>query len=290
MAAIYCEDKEFERHHIELAKTEPYVLVETGCSIINKQDFTTLRLNGRPDYQLIYVHSGQTNVVADSKEYSLSQGYIILYKPNERQHYTHCCSPGNVSYWVHFMGTHAEKLLNDLSINDISFVYIGVDETLKVLFESMFDYYSQNTVQASIMAISTLLNILVYLSNRLNSHEPAKKTYYFNQLKPALDFMEHNYLKNYPIKYYADLCSMSESNFSRIFHMITDYSPKSYILNKRLVLAQNLLKNTDKTIKEIAILTGFDNQLYFSRIFKKKYSISPSEYQRKHNLLKKVNK
>ena len=53
-----------------------------------------------------------------------------------------------------------------------------------------------------------------------------------------------------------------------------------YIISKRLYEAEILLQNTDYNVTEIAEIIGYDNPLYFSRIFKKAKGISPSEYRK----------
>ena len=65
-----------------------------------------------------------------------------------------------------------------------------------------------------------------------------------------------------------------------MFHDKFDISPKNYLKNLKLKKAQALLKTTDLPISVIADSLGFDDQLAFSKIFKKEYSISPSEYRK----------
>lgn len=48
----------------------------------------------------------------------------------------------------------------------------------------------------------------------------------------------------------------------------------------RLRRAADMLINTDLAIKEIASLTGWDDEYYFSRLFKKNYSLSPLQYRK----------
>lgn len=57
-----------------------------------------------------------------------------------------------------------------------------------------------------------------------------------------------------------------------------------YILNKRIYNAEALLQNPQYNITEITSIVGYDNPLYFSRIFKKAKGISPSEYRKNINL------
>ena len=56
-------------------------------------------------------------------------------------------------------------------------------------------------------------------------------------------------------------------------------TPMQYILSIRIANAQNLLETTGYTISEIAAIVGYDNPLYFSRIFKKQKGLSPKEYR-----------
>lgn len=53
-----------------------------------------------------------------------------------------------------------------------------------------------------------------------------------------------------------------------------------YILKKRIYNAEALLQNTQYNINEIAQIIGYDNPLYFSRVFQKTKGISPSEYRK----------
>ena len=56
-------------------------------------------------------------------------------------------------------------------------------------------------------------------------------------------------------------------------------SASAYIYSKRLVYAQNLLQNTNKTISIIAKETGFYDVAHFSKIFKKVNGLSPKDYR-----------
>ena len=57
--------------------------------------------------------------------------------------------------------------------------------------------------------------------------------------------------------------------------------PMQYILSIRIANAQNLLETTAYTVSEIAAIVGYDNPLYFSRLFKKQLGMSPTEYRKR---------
>ena len=81
------------------------------------------------------------------------------------------------------------------------------------------------------------------------------------------------------IEEYASAHGMSISWFIRSFKQFTGFTPLQYILSLKLLNAQILLESTDYTIKEISNIVGYENQLYFSRLFKKQKGMSPQEYR-----------
>ncbi len=57
-------------------------------------------------------------------------------------------------------------------------------------------------------------------------------------------------------------------------------TPMQYIISVRMTHAQQLLSTTDYTITEISAVVGYDNPLYFSRLFKKQIGLSPTDYRK----------
>lgn len=78
----------------------------------------------------------------------------------------------------------------------------------------------------------------------------------------------------------ADLVYMSPDYLTKLFKKETGLSLSDYIINKRLLLAQQLLSSTDLSIVEIAQRAGFSYSSYFVRIFKKKLGITPNQYRK----------
>ena len=72
---------------------------------------------------------------------------------------------------------------------------------------------------------------------------------------------------------------MSVSWFIRNFKEYTGSTPTQYILSLRISNAQTLLDSTNYNITEIAEIVGYDNLLYFSRLFRKQSGMSPSEFR-----------
>lgn len=74
---------------------------------------------------------------------------------------------------------------------------------------------------------------------------------------------------------------MSLANYQHLFKRELKISPHRYILNRRLELAYNLLKNSDLSIEEVAESCGFANRYQFSKSFGMLYNIPPARFRRK---------
>lgn len=78
----------------------------------------------------------------------------------------------------------------------------------------------------------------------------------------------------------ADKMAMSISQLSRKINGITGYSTISYVLQVKLNKAKNMLADSNISIAEVSDACGFYDASYFSRLFKKEFGISPSQFQK----------
>ena len=91
--------------------------------------------------------------------------------------------------------------------------------------------------------------------------------------------MEDNFASNMKLEEFAQLCNMSLSSFKRAFSKIYGDSPGKWLLKRKLHLAQNLLRHTDKNVNEIAFQCGFESTSHFIRVFKKQFESTPLKFR-----------
>ncbi len=77
-------------------------------------------------------------------------------------------------------------------------------------------------------------------------------------------------------------CNISEVYFRRLFKEHFGISPKQYVIDVRLQRAKQLLAEGKLSLSLIAEATGFTNQYHFSRLFKERVDLTPSEYRKKN--------
>lgn len=95
-----------------------------------------------------------------------------------------------------------------------------------------------------------------------------------------LNFIDDNLVKSLKEKDVAEHCNLSVTYFSKIFHRHLGVSFRDYVINKKLSLAKDLLKQDMRCqISVVAYQCGFNDVSYFSRIFKKRVGMSPGTYR-----------
>lgn len=92
-------------------------------------------------------------------------------------------------------------------------------------------------------------------------------------------YVDEHYLENIVIKDLTRRFGVTSNYLSTLFKQATDCSLKEYIISKKMSKAKELLKETNLQINEVAEGIGYDNEHYFSRIFKQKVGLTPSQYR-----------
>lgn len=100
----------------------------------------------------------------------------------------------------------------------------------------------------------------------------------------ALQYIEDHYCDPITIQDIADHLGINRSYLHRVFKSFTGVSIQNYLLDYRIRQACILLKNTDLSIRVIAHSVSFIDPLYFSRLFRQKMGVSPSEYRKERIL------
>lgn len=93
------------------------------------------------------------------------------------------------------------------------------------------------------------------------------------------DYINQNLSQDLSLEQMADYVNISSFYLSKLFKEETGVSFINYLTDCRLEKAKELLQKKEYSIKEITAMTGYNDQNYFSRLFKNKFGISPSEYR-----------
>lgn len=246
----------------------------------------TYRAKGRLDYQLIYIAAGVAHFYFNDKgnDTIIPAGTFVLFRPKEYQRYVYYGSDHTEAFWIHFSGTNVKSILRQYGIqDDMHIIRTGTKISYADLFKNIIDEIQQRKSGYEYMAETYFRQLLIQLSRDCREKQSESNNYIQSEVEAAQHYFNEHYSEDINIDEYAASRGMSISWFIRNFKSYTGITPLQYILSRRIDNAQILLESTDYTINEISNIVGYDNQLYFSRLFRKQKGVSPSEYRKKIN-------
>ena len=263
-------------------------LVVTSCGyyrVHSRPVISTERLNGRKDYQLLYIAKGKGYFDGPlGQETVITEGNMILFRPGEIQYYYYHAPDKTEVYWVHFTGRMVEGILDNYEMPNAEKVfYTGASPDYAWLYKQMIQELQLCRPNYEELLALYLRHIFIQI-NRYIKEGLKKSSDVQNEIERAAHYFNEHYNEPLSIDDYAASRHMSTCWFIRNFKQILKVTPMQYILSLRMSNAQSLLETTEYNISEIAEAVGYDNSLYFSRLFHKHIGVSPSEYRKKRTL------
>ncbi|MBQ8314501.1 MAG: helix-turn-helix transcriptional regulator [Lachnospiraceae bacterium] len=267
-------------------KSKPLIVTSCGTyHLYTRPKLPTWRPRGRLDFQLLYIASGKAHFHFDGKEQIVTAGHMVLYRPKEPQKYEYYGEDQTEVYWVHFTGGNVTNLLRSYGLTDDKKVfYCGSGMEYQTIFRSMINELQMCKENYPEMLEMYLKQIFIMLQRFFQTSAKVSNTQAAEEIDKATLYFNEHYSEDIYVDEYAKEHNISISWFIRNFKHYTGVTPMQYILNKRIYNAEALLQNPQYNITEIANIVGYDNPLYFSRIFKKAKGLSPSEYRKNINL------
>lgn len=242
--------------------------------------FATVRPNGRRDYQLLYVAKGKGHFYFDGKERVVSEGNMILFRPNEPQIYRYYADDKPEVYWVHFTGKDVPEILDSYGLGAGENVfYTGTSPDYQWLYRQMIQELQLVRPNYEDLLTLNLRHIFITINRYLQEGRRGGATVH-NEVERATHYFNEHYREPLNIDEYAESRHMSTCWFIRSFKEIVKLTPMQYVISLRMSSAQSLLENTEYNITEVAEAVGYDNPLYFSRLFHKYVGVSPSKYRK----------
>ena len=229
-------------------------------------------------YKLYLPVHGQARLVLESQEVVLrpNTAYLIPGYHLVRQE----CRRRMDVYWIHFVpeSMYLTFLLSHVEqVHKLSQPLLDYWQSTLTEIPQLFDRGARLlTYRVQAMLMDAAAEVLE--SSRLDQMVTADSAY--QQLKPALDFMDRHFLENPPLAEIAETVYLAPNYFHRKFSGTFHVTPFEYMLLRRLNLGRQLLLSTDLTLERIAERCGFYGAFHFSKLFKKHCGLSPKEFRR----------
>ena len=154
----------------------------------------------------------------------------------------------------------------DLKIQNIGDVEVYSESCKKDIAMS----YNQYTAQKSLMK---MLDVIFNNITKNNADS------YNIDINKILDYIEKNCKKNITLEEVSEFGSVSSYYLSKLFKRKVGINFSTYIINKKMEIAKELLENTDLPIINISLELSYNEPNYFSKVFKKTVGVTPTKYR-----------
>lgn len=233
----------------------------------------------RSGYLIHYVISGKGIFKTRGRIYRLQAGDAFLICPRILVYYEADQKNPWTYTWIGFQGVKIPEYLNRTSLMDIPVFHYGRDDCIRLCHEKMYEA-NQLPENKDLLMTSILYEYLFMLAQKFPrehiSPEEKKNAY----VEEVLKYIESDYAQNIGVNDIADKLNIDRSYLFRLFKAVTGTSLKNYLLNYRMKKACDLLTHTDYPVSVIARSVGYEDALYFSRLFRSKRGISPTLYRK----------
>lgn len=263
-------------------KSKPLIVTSCGTyHLYTRPKLPTWRPRGRMDFQLLYIASGKAHFHFGNEERIVTAGQMVLYRPKEPQKYEYYGEDQTEVYWVHFTGGNVTNILRSYGLTDDKKVFhCGSSLEYKNLFRAMINELQMCRENYAEMLEMHLRQIFIMLQRYFISAMKSDNARVVEAIDKATAYFNEHYSEDISVDKYAEKNHYSVSWFIRNFRQCTGSTPMQYILSKRILNAEILLQDPAYNVTDVSRIVGYDNPLYFSRIFKKTKGLSPSEYRK----------
>ena len=233
-------------------------------------------------YLIHYVYSGKGTLYINHSSFDIHAGQFFLIPPKQTAYYKADDHDPWLYRWIEFDGSFSEKILSAAGFSKEEYVlsddtFIG--DALTAIIESGWSDF------ATVMSYFWRFIAALTNGNLQKNDENTAATYVSN----AKSFIRSNLYRKITVTEIAQFLNIDRSHLTRCFQSVSSMSTQQFIISLKMEAASQYLKKNNLTIKEIASSVGYDNQMEFSKQFKKYYHMTPTQWRATDNYQQSIN-
>lgn len=231
-------------------------------------------------FALLYISSGRGTFESKPKfSTAIEPGSAFLLFPGVWHRYAPSAETGWYEHWIGFDGAIARRWLRHRFISkNKPVVKINAEDTVMATFSRVMQAIRANrpALQQIMAGATDTLVGLIYSAQQTQTSADAQEA---NAVDLAIARIQSDFSRGLDMELLAKELGVSYSWFRSTFAAHTGLSPHQYLLELRLLHARSRLAETRLSVKEIAAEAGFEDEYYFSRLFRHKLGLSPSQWR-----------
>ncbi len=234
------------------------------------------RKDGIEEYIFIYCTEGSGIINVNKKQYIIHENEAFCI-PRFQKHSYYACEDNPWSIlWVHIKGEDTIYFPLEES-HVVQFISKNSTNRMLFLFELLFSVLERNYNLGNFIYISQVLALILAEAYDREKHNTTLEQNKYVTI--IVRYMYKHLQENLTLEQISAEFELSKSYLNAIFQKYTQHAPMDFFINLKMKEACKLFRSTDMYIYEVAQKLGYNDQYYFSRIFKKVVGISPREYK-----------
>ena len=225
--------------------------------------------------ELTYVDQGSLHSVAEGQDLLLKQGDMVLYTPNQwhMQYADIGVAPRFVTISFEAEGLDFQYLTNRV---------LQPNQQAVLTIQQMLQEQENNAEYAEDMILSQLAQLLISLMRSNTASAPLQSSLCLNNentiIRKAQQFISQNVRQPLSVPIVAKNADVSPSYLTALFHKHLQISPGEYIRRIKLQESKQMIREGNMNFTQIAQTLHYSTIHHFSRQFKEKFGVTPSEY------------
>ena len=261
-------------------KTRPYSLFPPHAAA-NSVEYRN-SVNGRilSEFQISYYTFGEGVFETETSKYITKPGSMHIMMPGVWHRGHHAFEVGWHDYWVVFKGNYFSRLVDEGILSEDSvFFDANPSSNIVSIYHHIFNEVIAQGPMYQLKVCSGILSLVAELLKR-KQERPDQSDHLRQVVEKAKGLMDINIYDDIDLSHIAGDLGISLPLFYKIFKTYTSFTPYQYYINTKITVAKTLLED-NMAVKDTAYQLGFEDQYYFSRLFKNKTGISPKNWKKR---------
>lgn len=233
-------------------------------------------------YELaIFTRDGGTAIV-DGKSWPAAKGGLRFHRPGQEVSTVLHYECYTVRFLLDSVGDEREDAVSGYFERIPSYMPARLPDSYYRLFRELVALRRTGTSGSELLISARMLE-LIYLLCRdaeAESGAPPVSAHAAETVERAAAYMSSHYKERLTLEDVSREVSHSPNYFHRVFKAATGRSPAEYLNSVRLERARELMLITDLPVADIAAECGFSSPAYFTSVFRRENSVTPSEYRK----------
>ncbi|MFC7681858.1 helix-turn-helix domain-containing protein [Paenibacillus sp. GCM10028914] len=232
-------------------------------------------------YSMHFVMKGSVTLEYGRERLELTEGDIFCLYPMQSYVYREIKSDHKLEMcWLNMDGPGVEPMLRRSGFtSSMPFVKNGWTQALQRTIDSLLERMRSDCLVTPSLRLEIQSLLYQLFSQLLQENSEELKTEPVDWIKRCIKYIEANAMTGVSVQQVAEWAGVSRTYFSTIFTSQTGMAPSMYISKIRMDKAMRMLVDTNHSITDIALTLGYPSLYSFTRAFKNRFSLSPTEFR-----------